>query len=138
VARHAERIGKAEKGNLAVILSAAYLLDIDAAAEGPQGNVGAEQAPTFEPIGAREILTRLGAREELIHEVCAIITRRRSGRSGDSINSQAVYDADVLERLDEEYKNHLFDAGELAERIERSLLTAAGREAAREVLLTSR
>jgi len=42
VARYAERIGKAEKGNLAVILSAAYLLDIDAAADGPHGSVAAE------------------------------------------------------------------------------------------------
>ena len=138
VARYAERIGKAEKGNLAVILSAAYLLDIDAAADGPHGSVPAEHALTGEPIGAREILTRLGAREELIHEACNIITCHRSARTGDSVNFRAVYDADVLETLDEEHKNHPLDAGELAERIERSFLTASGRQAARETLLTSR
>ena len=138
VARYAERIGKAEKGNLAVILSAAYLLDIDAAADGPHGSVAAEPALTGEPIRAREILTRLGAREELIHEVCNIITYHRSGRTGDSVNFQAVYDADVLETLDEEHKTHPLDAGELAERIEGSFLTASGRQAARETLLTSR
>ena len=138
LARYAERIGKAEKGNLAVILSAAYLLDIDAAADDPHGSVAAKHAPTGEPIGTREILTRLGAREELIHEVCNIITYHRSGRTGDSVNFQAVYDADVLETLDEKHKIHPLDAGELAERIEGSFLTASGRQAARETLLTSR
>jgi len=138
VARYAERIGKAEKGNLAVILSAAYLLDIDAAAGGPHGSVAAEPALTGEPIRASEILTRLGAREEMIHEVCNIIAQHRSGRTGDSVNFQAVYDADVLETLDEEHKSHPLDAGELAERIDRSFLTASGRQAARETLLTSR
>ncbi len=138
VARYAERIGKAEKGNLAVILSAAYLLDIDAAADGPHGSVAAEPALTGEPSEAREILTRLGAREELIHEVCNIITHHRSGRTDDSVNYQAVYDADVLETLDEEHKTHPLDAGELDERIEGSFLTASGRQAARETLLNSR
>jgi hypothetical protein len=138
VARYAERIGKAEKGNLAAILSAAYLLDIDAAAEGPPGGVGSQPAPTDEPIRAREILSRLGAREELIHEVGDIISHLRSGRPGDSINFQAVYDAVVLEGLDEEHKAQPLAAGELAERIDRCFLTASGRQAARETLLASR
>jgi hypothetical protein len=129
VARYAERIGKAEKGNLAVILTAAYLIDLDAAAESP---------PAGEPVAAREILARLGAREELIHEVCDIIARRRSGRAGDSVNFRAVYDADGLEALEAECKQQPIAASELAGRIDRSFLTAAGREAAREILLTSR
>ena len=120
VARYAERIGKAETGNLAVILTTAYLLDLD------------------EPATARDILTRLGAREELVAEVCDIIAHHRSSRAGDSVNFRAVHDADGLERLEAEHKRHPIDAGELAERIDRSFLTASGREAARETLLTSR
>jgi hypothetical protein len=138
VARHAERIGKAEKGNLAVILSAAYLLDIDAAAAGTHASVTAEHALAGEPIAAREILTRLGAREELIQEVCSIITRHRSGRTDDSLDFRTVCDAVVLENLDEQYRSGALDAGQLAEHIERCFLTAAGREAAREILSTSR
>ena len=120
VARYAERIGKAETGNLAVILTTAYLLDID------------------EPAAARDILTRLGAREELVAEVCDIIAHHRSSRAGGTVNFRAVHDADGLERLEAEHKQHPIDAGELAERIDRSFLTASGREAARETLLTSR
>jgi hypothetical protein len=123
LARHAERIGKAEKGNLAVILAAAYLLDIDAAAE---------------PTLAREILTRLGAREELTREVCEIITLHRSGRTADSVNFRAVHDADALEALDSEHKNQPIEASELAARIERSFLTASGQQAARETLIALR
>ena len=74
LARYAERIGKAEKGNLAVILAAAYLLDIDAAAQKPVAG---------EPVVAREILAKLDAREDLIAEVCDIITLHRSGRTGE-------------------------------------------------------
>jgi hypothetical protein len=138
VARYAERIGKAEKGNLAVILSAAYLLEVDTAPEGLHASVVAEPAPTGEPLRARDILTRLGAREELIQEVCRIITHHRSGRTGDSVDFQAVHDAAVLETLAEDHKTHALDAGVLAERIDRCFLTVPGRQAARETLLTSR
>jgi hypothetical protein len=139
VARHAERIGKAEKGNLAVILSAAYLHDIGSVAAGrAHGGATAVRPEAEEPAAAREILAKLGAREELIVEVCDIIARHHHPRAGDSVNFQVVYDADVLENLDEELKNGTLDAGQLAERIEHSFLTAAGRQAARETLLTSR
>jgi hypothetical protein len=121
LARYAERIGKAEKGNLAVILSAAYLRDIDSAAEG-----GA---------AAREILAKLGAREELIAEVCDIIAPRGEPRPGESINWQVVHDAELIETLDEESKRGALDAVAVAERIENAFLTAAGRQAARETLL---
>jgi hypothetical protein len=120
VARYAERIGKAETGNLAVILTAAYLLDLD------------------EPAAARDILTRLGAREDLVAEVDDIIAHHRSLQTGDSVNFRAVHDADALETLEAEHKHHSIDAGELAARIESSFLTAAGRQAARETLITSR
>ena len=138
VARYAERIGKAETGNLAVILTAAYLIDIDAAAEGPRGDDPAAPPVPGELAGARAILVKLGAREDLIAEVADIITRHRSGRIGDSVNFRAVFDAAALERLEAEHKQDPIAAGELAERIERSFLTAAGRQAARETLLPAR
>jgi len=139
VARYAERIGKAEKGNLAVILSAAYLHDIGSvAAERTHGSGAPEPEEGQGPAAAREILAKLGAREELIDEVCDIIARHGRLRSGESVNFKVVYDAGVLENLDEENKNGALDAGQLAERIEHSFLTAAGRQTARETLLTSR
>ena len=74
VARHAEHIGKAEKGNLAVILTAAYLHDI--------GILEAERkykssSPRYQHIEgppiASEILRKLNAKEELIEEVSDIV-----------------------------------------------------------------
>ena len=137
VARYAERIGRAEKGNLAVILTAAYLMDIGAAAEGPHDH-GAAEHPAGRPAAAREILTRLGAREDLIAEVCDIIAHPRHLRDEGSVNSRAVYDAEALEALEAEHKNRPIDAVELVERIERCFRTASGRQTARETLLTSR
>jgi hypothetical protein len=130
VARYAERIGKAVMGNLAVILSAAYLHDIGGAATLP-GEAGGAAV-------AREILAKLGGREELIAEVEDIIARYRKPPAGDSINLRVIHDADLLETLDEENKSNPQNPDELAERIKRSFLTAAGRQAAREVLFTSR
>jgi hypothetical protein len=49
-----------------------------------------------------------------------------------------VHDADTLERLEAEHKDRPVDADELAARIERSFLTASGRQAARETLLPTR
>jgi hypothetical protein len=125
VARYAERIGKAEMGNLAVILSAAYLHDM-----GGGDTPGAAVA--------REILAKLGAREELIGEVEAIIASYLQSQPGDCVNLQVVHDAHLLETLDDENKNHPQKPDELAERIESPFLTAAGRQTAREVLFTSR
>lgn len=138
VARYAERIGKAERGNLAVILAAAYLLEIDAVSAGPVGNRPVDPSLPGEPAAAREILTRLAAREDLIAEVCDIITRHRFKQTGDSVNFRAVCDAAALEALEAEHKQHPIEAAELAARIEGSFLTASGRQAARETLLNSR
>jgi hypothetical protein len=124
VARYAERIGKAEMGNLAVILSAAYLHDIGSTASAP--------------AAARGILVKLGAREELIAEVETILASYLRSQPGDSLNRRVVHDADLLETMEDENKNQPQKPDELTERIERLFLTAAGRQAARDLLLPSR
>jgi hypothetical protein len=126
VARHAERIGKAEKGNLAVILSAAYLHDLGQPADPPG------------PSPARSILVKLGAREELIAEVCDIVSRRHDPQNWESVNFRAVADAVRLEDMEADLKSDPLAAGHLFERIEHSFLTAAGRSTARELLDPSR
>jgi hypothetical protein len=134
VARHAERIGKAAQGNLAVILSAAYLHDIG------QGEGGsASEHPEMEgPAVARAILEKLGAREELIAEVCEIVARLHHPGPGDTLNLQVVCDADLLETMDEQQKSAPLAAGKLTERIEDAFRTAAGRQAAHDMLLKAR
>ncbi len=62
VARHAEQIGKQEQGNLAVILSAAYLHDIGIKeAERKHQSTDSHYQELEGPAVAREILTDLGA-----------------------------------------------------------------------------
>lgn len=130
VARYAERIGKAEKGNLAVILSAAFLHDIG------QPAAASTDPPSLSP--ARSILEKLGAREELIAEVCNILSRRDAPQPEESVNLRVVADAVRLEALEEELKSNPPEADRLSERMEQSFLTAAGRSAAREFLDSSR
>jgi predicted HD phosphohydrolase len=136
VARHAERIGKKEKGNLAVILMAAYLHDIGIhKAEKKHGSTATEFLEAEGPAIAKSILDKLGAKEELIAEVCDIIGHHHHPRSDDSINFKIVYDSDLLENLDEKQKNEPRSKEEIENLIEKSFLTGSGREAAREVLL---
>jgi HD superfamily phosphohydrolase YqeK len=136
VARYAERIGKKEKGNLAVILSAAYLHDIGIhEAEKKHGSSAAELQEAEGPAVARCILEKLGAKDELIIEVCDIIGHHHHPRSAETINFKVVYDSDLLENTDTKKKNESMDDNELRRFIEKSFLTAAGRETAKEVLL---
>jgi predicted HD phosphohydrolase len=136
VARYAERIGKKEKGMLAVILTAAYLHDIGIhEAEKKHGSTAAEFQEAEGPAIARSILEKLGAKEELIKEVCDIIGHHHHPRANDSINFKVVYDSDLLENIDEKQKKSPVSKEKIETMIEKSFLTDSGREAAREVLL---
>jgi hypothetical protein len=46
-----------------------------------------------------------------------------------------VYDADLIENLDEKQKKNPMDSDKLTEQIEKIFLTATGRETAKEILL---
>jgi HD superfamily phosphodiesterase len=135
VARYAERIGKAEGGNLVVILCAAYLQNIDAyEARRKHGRHTAQQLKSGGPSTAKSILAKLGADEKIVAEVIAIIAED-SSRSHQSVNDQVVHDANKLEKLEQNQKQETRDAEMLSERIEASFLTDSGRELAREMLL---
>ena len=124
VARYAEQIGREEGANLAVILCAAYLQDLKS---GPQD--------TEAPSVAREILTRLGAKEALVDEVCDMIAHGHKPGETDSVNLKALYDADLLAGLEEKQKEHPVDTDGLARIIETSFLTQSGRTLAEKRLL---
>jgi len=136
VARYAEQIGKLESGNLAVILSAAYLHDIGILqAEKKYASTAAKYQEKEGPSIAKDILIKLGAREELIDEVCDIIGHHHHPRSDETLNFKVVYDADLVENMDEKQKENPSDPHQLAEKIEKLFLTSTGREIAKEVLL---
>jgi len=56
-------------------------------------------------------------------------------RSEDTVNFKVVYDADLIENLDENLKENPAGREKLAEKLGRIFLTAGGREIAKEVLL---
>jgi HD superfamily phosphohydrolase YqeK len=137
VARYADRIGKSERGNLAVILSAAYLHDIGIVeAEKKYQSTAAKYQEMEGPPIAESILIKLGAKEALIQEVCDIVGHHHHPRSDETINFKAVYDADLIENMDEKQKELPADPAKLAERIEKLFMTPGGREIAKEVLLS--
>jgi hypothetical protein len=138
VARYAEQIGKKENGNLAVILPAAYLHDIGIKeAERKHQSSAARYQEAEGPPVAKEILIALGAREELIEEVCDIVGHHHHPRSEETVNFKCLYDADLIVNLEENQKENPSAPGRLEEIIEKSFLTANGRHLAEEILLSA-
>jgi hypothetical protein len=135
VARYAEEIVKAERGDPAVVLSAAYLHDIGInEAERKHQSTASHLQELEGPGVARAILARLGAREELINEVCDIIAHHHHPRAEETINFKAVYDADTVANLEERPQHLPTEGSEWSAFLERSLLTEAGRELAKNIL----
>ncbi len=106
-ARFAENIGKAEGGNLAVILCAAYLHDTG-------------------PAGAETILKKVGANASMIEEICRLVEPREKIEEGESLPAKILHDALTLKDLYEEIKEGRIN-GEMARQLgeERLFTTAA-------------
>jgi HD superfamily phosphohydrolase YqeK len=136
VARYAEKIGKEEGGNLAVILTAAYLHDIGIKeAERKHQSTAARYQEEEGPPIAKEILLKLGAKDELIEEVCDIIGHHHHPRPQESFNFKSVYDADMIVNLEEKNKENPTDSERLAGIIDKSFLTTSGVSIATDVLV---
>jgi len=136
VARYAEQIVKEEKGNPAVVLCTAYLHDIGIPeAERKYNSTGVRYHQKEGPPIAREILTRLGAREEIIDEVCDIIGHHHHPGDEETLNFKIVYDADMIVNLEEHEKDKEIERNRLSEIIEKKFLTHTGNRLAREILL---
>ncbi len=133
VARYAERIIRAEGGDMAVILAAAYLHDIGIhEAERKYGTTAAHSQEG--PPVAAEILERLGAGAELIAEVCDIVGRHHHPGENETINFSILYDADQLVNLEERHKENPVSPEELNRLIETVFLTQGGRAEALQAL----
>ncbi|MCK4487049.1 MAG: HD domain-containing protein [Desulfobacterales bacterium] len=136
VARYAEQIVKEEKGNPAVVLCAAYLHDIGIPeAERKYNSAAARYHQKEGPPIAREILTKLGAREALIDEVCDIIGHHHHPRDKETPNFKILYDADLIVNLKEGQKEKETERDRLSKIIEKTFLTDTGKRLARETLL---
>jgi HD superfamily phosphohydrolase YqeK len=136
VARYAERIGKSERGNMAVILASAYLHDIGIhEAERKYDSTAAKYQEKEGPVIARSIMTKLEAKEELIEEVCDIIGHHHHPRPEETLNFKVLYDADLITNLEEKQKESPIGNDRLVQIIDKSFLTESGREEAKKKLL---
>ncbi|MDY7035965.1 MAG: HD domain-containing protein [Thermodesulfobacteriota bacterium] len=136
VARYAERIGKAEGGNMAVVLVAAYLHDIGIhEAEKKYNSTAAGYQEELGPPIARAILEKLGADEKLIEEVCDIVGHHHHPRPEETINFKAIYDADLIANIEDNHKERHVDEVYLEKTINKSFLTDSGGREARKALL---
>ena len=136
VARYAERIGRAEGSNPAVVLCAAYLHDIGIVqAEKKHGSAEAAHQEQEGPVVAREILEKLGAKPPLVEEVCDIVGHHHHPRADETLNFKVLYDADWIANLEEAKKENSLAPEKIETLITEKFLTAAGREEARKTLL---
>lgn len=136
VARYAEEIFQEERGDLAVILSAAYLHDIGIKeAERKYQSTAARYQEEEGPPIARDILSSLGASQDLIDEVCDIVGHHHHPRPQETVNFKIVYDADLIVNLEEKKKESPIKEERLDKLIKDAFLTKSGEKVAKRVLL---
>lgn len=127
---------KAQQGNPAVILSAAYLHDIGIPeAERKYGSDEGRYQEIEGPPVAKEVLQRLGAKEELIEEVCDIIAHHHHPRAQETLNFKILFDADMIVNIEESRKENPLEHEKLRALIERAFLSDEGKLVAGRTLL---
>ncbi len=138
VARYAEQIVKEEKGEPAIVLTAAYLHDIGIKeAEARYGSNEAKYQEELGPPIARELLTKLGATPGMIDAVCDIIGHHHHPRPEETMNFKVLHDADLIVNLEESQGNGSREPEKLKTLIEKNFLTETGRQLAKKTLLTT-
>ncbi len=137
VARNAEQIVKEERGDPAVVLSAAYLHDIGIKeAEARYQSTEPKYQEELGPPIARDILTKLGGAPEFVDEVCDIIGHHHHPLPEETSNFKIVFDADLIVNLEENQQSQKIPREKLETIIEKNFLTESGRKLARKIFLT--
>jgi DNA-directed RNA polymerase subunit RPC12/RpoP len=132
LARHAERIGRNEGGNPALILCSSYLQNIGRSEALRKNGAATQDSIQKESVAIAEtILKKLGANEKLVKNVCDIIAS--SPELSGSTELDVVHDAEVIAELAEEHKTSPLDPSRLTEVLKSRLRTEGGRQEAREV-----
>lgn len=136
VARHAEAIAKQEDGNdMAIVMAAAYLHDIGIhEAERKHNSTAAKYQEIEGPPIAKPIMEELGARPDMIDEVCDIIGHHHHPRENESKNFMILYDADLIANIEDNAKEKgAPDPDHLKKIIKNKFFTVAGRKRAKKV-----
>jgi hypothetical protein len=136
VANFAEKIGKEEKANLPVVLSAAYLYNIGAKNTLEKYNsTQPEDIAKESPKVAQELMEKLGAKEELMSEVTDIVSHYSRPGKGDNLNRKVLHDAGMLTYMVTcEGKNGV-DNKEFSAKLDKLFLTPSGNKLAKELLI---
>ena len=136
VAIYAELIGNEEKGDMAVIMAAAYLHDIGIKEAEHKFNSSSAKVQHQEgPPVARQLLTNLKAEETLIEEACDIIGHHHWPRKNETVNFKVIYDADLIVNLSETYRENPPTREKVEQVLTGSFLTQSGRREGEKVLL---
>ena len=117
IARYVEQIIKDEIANPGLILAAAYLHDI-----------GVDEAENL--AIAREILSKLGAKEGMVEEVCNLISDIQHANKDKTINHKILNDAITLADIEDKSKDVFIDK-DLAVKIEGDLITETAKRLAK-------
>ncbi len=136
VANFVEKIGKKERANLPVVLCAAYLYDIGV--KNAQEKYGSDEQEYMEkesPNVARELMEKLGAKEELVNEVIDLVGHHNRPAEGDSLDKKVLHDADMLTHMASCKDKNDVDDNEFLAKLDRLFLTPAGNELAKQVLI---
>ncbi|MBW1649825.1 MAG: HD domain-containing protein [Deltaproteobacteria bacterium] len=131
VAHYADKIGKQEGGNMAVVMASAYLHDIGIPeAEKKHKSCAAKYQEIEGPPIAKNILLKLNAPADLIQEVCDIIRRHHTPRKEETLNFKILYDADLIVNLEKKNKKKPIDYQNLKKSANRLFFTKSGMEQA--------
>lgn len=135
-ARHAEAIAADAGGDPAVIMAAAYLHDIGyPEAMRKHGVADKQHLETEGAAVAREIMEKIGAKEEMIEEICDIISRHYHSGDDETLNYKVVWDARRIAQLEEETRDSRMGTDQIKETIEAQLFTESAKQRAAERLL---
>lgn len=135
-ARYAERIGKIERANMALILAAAYLQRIGInEARRKHGRAGAQQLAQESPPIARGILEKLQAREPMIAAVCKMLAQQGYPETADTPEHNILSDAVLIADMEDRIKAGTLEEARLPQIIDEQMITDSGKAEARKVLL---
>jgi DNA-directed RNA polymerase subunit RPC12/RpoP len=136
LARYVERIQKHEKGNLATVLIAAYLLPVVAREVEAAGNQASPEAwgRVAAAVGG-QILSKLGAGEALVTAVAELLAAVRAAGPQAAADVNVLRDAERIVCLEEQQKTAPRPVAELQQVLTGELLTEGGRQTAAAVLL---
>ncbi|MCP4669730.1 MAG: phosphohydrolase [Desulfobacula sp.] len=136
VANFAEKIGKEEKANLAVVLSSAYLYNIGAKdTMDKHGSSKPEDIAKESPKIAKELMEKLGAKEILINEVIDIVGHHNQPDKSDSLNRKILHDAEMLTHMVTCEEKNGVENNEFSAKLDRIFLTKAGNKLAKKTLI---